>query len=464
MMSFQQPSATFSGRLVTFRRKLGESGLCQIDAAIAQLDHQLASSDMSVLDSLVLTGQRRELFAARWCVKRLLLAGSESAAVPTEAPSINRGELPSLGENFSGSVQSLELLPESRPPQAYSDSLIIPSITPAISPSASLRRVQVALFDAVFAQLQGNLRNLTNTPLEIDILREDKKRELLGMVLRKLEEGLDDLRYSQVPPELLPEKQATVLVNIWQATTADFFGLYYSLPLGNSPLENLRQPPVDLVEVLLQDRAIVQSEILGKIPLVTDFLAHLLFQAPLLIDDQLCGVGTVEAMARMELLLQNLMIQVGNAVVQPLLNRFGNVVAVKQNFYDRRLLSTREIERFRNNLSWRYRVERYIGEPTAIFESRYSLFTLQSQIGKTSIYAPRSQDLDDLSGLRLAVTLTLEARDAIAPRLNSALSFLGSGVVYILTEVIGRGLGLIGRGILKGIGNSLQDNKMNKGL
>jgi hypothetical protein len=207
----------------------------------------------------------------------------------------------------------------------------------------------------------------------------------------------------------------------------------------------------------------VQFSILNKIPEVTDFLAHLLYQAPIMINETLYSVGTIEAMTRLEDLLQNLIIQVANAVIQPLLNRFGNVVAVKQNFYDRRLLSTREIERFRNNLSWKYRVEKYFGEPTAIFESRYTLFILQEQgITKTSIYSPRNQEMDELSGIRLAVTLALETRDAIAPRIRSAVSFLGSGVVYILTEVIGRGIGLIGRGIIKGIGSALQDTRFSR--
>ncbi|MEZ2322328.1 MAG: DUF3685 domain-containing protein, partial [Microcoleus sp.] len=38
----------------------------------------------------------------------------------------------------------------------------------------------------------------------------------------------------------------------------------------------------------------------------------------------------------------------------------------------------------------------------------------------------------------------------------------GVGVVYVLTEVVGRGIGLVGRGVIQGIGNSLQDSKFGK--
>lgn len=75
------------------------------------------------------------------------------------------------------------------------------------------------------------------------------------------------------------------------------------------------------------------------------------------------------------------------------------------------------------------------------------------------IYAPRNDELATLSGIPFLVTLVLEARDAIAPRVRAAVSFLGRGVVYVLTEVIGRGIGLVGRGIVKGIGNALQEPK-----
>jgi Protein of unknown function (DUF3685) len=63
-----------------------------------------------------------------------------------------------------------------------------------------------------------------------------------------------------------------------------------------------------------------------------------------------------------------------------------------------------------------------------------------------------------LSGLPLAVTLTLELRDVLSPRLQSATTFFGGSIVYLLTEIIGRGIGLIGRGIIKGVGNIWQES------
>ncbi|EKQ70698.1 response regulator containing a CheY-like receiver domain and an HTH DNA-binding domain [Leptolyngbyaceae cyanobacterium JSC-12] len=446
-----QPMVDAPSLLGRVRRNLRQSGLAQIDAAIAQINAQLADPNLTLLDQLFLTGRRRELRASRWLIKRLLTTSEERSGFSSAVP-------PVASSPLTSPLPVSPLPPRVAPP---AEAPIEPIV---LQPeSTALRNIQASLFDTTFAKLQLGVRNLTDVPLEIDILREDRKRELLTLVLRKLEEVLAELRFSQMEFTQLANKQSLILEDVWRATTTDFFGRYYTLPLGDSPSDRLMQPPVEMVSVLLQDSDVVQAEILSKIPMVTDFLAHLLFQVPLMVDETTYAVGTVEAMTRMEALLQNLIIQVGNAVIQPLLNRFGNVVAVKQNFYDRRLLSTREIERFRNNLSWKYRINRYFKEPTAIFESRYNLFVFgELGIVKTSVYSPRNQELDELSGVGLAVTLALEARDAIAPRLRSAISFVGSGVVYILTEVIGRGIGLIGRGIIKGVGNVVQDTKFSR--
>lgn len=445
--SLQSPPA--QRPLAKLRYTLHRSSLQQIEAAMALIADQLQNADLSLVDQLVLTGRRRELRAARWLVNQLL----ETAPPPPAPASAVPSRLP-----IPPSVPSANLAPLTAPP-------------PQPPSEARRRSLQTALFDATASKLQFSLQNLTDRPLEIDILRLDKRRELLYLVLRKLEDVLDDLRFSQVSPEHILEKQPTILLDLWRATTTDFFGKYYTLPLGSYGIRDpqifsaiqLPNQEVELVEVLLRDADIIQSFILNKIPLLPQFITHLLFQTPLMIDDSAYAGGTVEAMGRMELLLDNLTLQIGNAVIQPLLNRFGDVVAIKQTFYDKRLLSSREIERFRNDLSWHYRLEKYIGEPTAIFESRFNLLALrEAGITQTLIYAPRNQELTELEGLQYAVTLVLETRDAIAPRLRSAVSFLGSGVVYLLTEVVGRGIGLIGRGIVKGIGNALQETKVTR--
>lgn len=410
--------------LAVVRQNWRSSGLRQIDAALDQVNRALRSTNLSVLDKVFLAGRRRELKAARWIVQRVLPAQDIRSRQPI--PSIPT-------EEFSAAT-----------------SAIVPSSEAEIVPEAPQpKALQAVIFDRIAAKLQSSLENFTNTPLEIDILKQEKKRELFYTILRQLEAVLDELRYSQVLPDQFEAKRAIVLRDLWESVVTEFFGRYSTVRLRNREIE--------IVPAILDEGNTVQINILDKIPLVSDVFSYLLFQTPLIIDQTLYESETPEARDRATDILENLVIQIANAVTQPLLNRFANLEFVKQRLYDRRLLSTREIERFRNDLSWRFRVERFLHEPKAIFESQYRLFVFSDYgIQRMSIYAPRTEELEELSGVQLAITLALETRDAISPRLKGAIAFLGSGIVYVLTEVIGRGIGLIGRGILKGIGKSVR--------
>lgn len=435
--------------------QIRQSGLRQIDTAIAQVTNEVQNPNLSTLDWFILTGRRRELRTARWLVNQLLpvaatgkrnqVAGTGFTDTPRENPN------DFLNPPGSGSRDRLSGASLPTPEQRRRIDSALTTQSSALSQSSILS----PLLDATLNKLQFGLKNLTGSPLEIDILLEDKKRELLYLILRKFEDVLEELRFSQLQPDAIALKHSMILQDLWQASTTDFFGKYCTIQVGN--LE------VDIVNTLLQDATIIQQSFLDKIPLVAEIINYLLFQTPLMIDNVSYSFGTPEARGRAEVILENLLIQIANSVVQPLLNYFADVEAIKQIFYDRRLISSREIARFRNNLSWKYRLERYVGEPTAIFESRYLLLVLGGiGIKKISIYSPRTNELQQLRGVQLACTLALETRDAIAPRLRSTVAFLGSGVVYVLTQVIGRGIGLIGRGIIQGIGTTLQETRFGK--
>jgi DNA-binding NarL/FixJ family response regulator len=382
----------------------------KIDLALQQLAQELRSPRASILERWVMEGRQRELLAARWLVQQVLPGGK-----PPE-----------------------RILPPSTPPPPEPESGRLAPITD--------------LFDRITDKLRYSLENQSETPLEIDILRLDKKRELFYLVLRKFEACVDELRHSQVNATQLADQRIPVLQDLWQAVLSDFLGKYYTV--------DWRGESIAVVPALLEQSDVVTDEILAKIPFVEALFRYLLDQSPLQIDNVAMPANSPQAIVQAGMILENLAIQVANAVMQPLLNRFSDVEQIKQTFYDRRKLSTREIERFRNDLSWRYRVERFVGEPTAIFASQYWLLILTPEgIVRQSIYAPRRQELDSLAGVPLLVTLLLETRDAMSPRLKRATAWVGSGLVYVLTEVVGRGIGLVGRGIIKGIGNALQDRR-----
>ncbi len=422
------------------RRNIRISGLSRIEKALSGVQTYLADSASSeslwpAIERLVLEGRQRELLASRWLVTHVL--------------PINKRRQPKRNSTRQ-SYSDLNYAQTESTEQSIGQSLINQQQT------ARARFTQAEIFDLTAVKLQSRLYNLTNIPLEIDILKEESKQDLLLTILRHLEDLLVELRLSQVQPQQIPEQQSKILRDLWKSSTIAFLGKYYSINVGGD-----RHLPV--VDVLLGDAETVQTEILNEIPQVSELLSYLLFQTDMVVDNATYAVGTIEARSRAESLLDNLLIALANAVIQPLLNHFANTEEVKQKFFDYHLIATREIERFRNNLSWKYRLKRYFQSPQAIFESRFDLFVLSSPgIKKQEVYAPRSQELGQLGGIQLAVTLALELQDAIAPRLRSAVSFIGNGIVYVLTNVVGRGIGLIGKGILQGIGSALQDKRSRK--
>ncbi|MBW4649620.1 MAG: DUF3685 domain-containing protein [Kastovskya adunca ATA6-11-RM4] len=433
-----------SVRPPSWHGRLRQSGLQQIEDEIMGVNTQLQKPQLSTFDWLFWSGRRRELVAARWIVNQLLPTDVLVVEPPRDTPA-NRPRIEPPSRRTRASLQSTpnEQLP--------------PAEAPAIEPvraQLSVNAQELALFDVVASQTSG-VRNLTDIPLEIDILQEERQRDLLYIVLEKFQEILDDLRFSQISPEQVPLMRSRILIDLWQSSLTDFFGKYYTLPLNRGDFE--------VVDALLQDAPVINDQILDKIPLVTELLLHRLFQASLVVDNVSYKAETPEAKARAEVLLQNLIVQVANAVVQPLLNNLADVETIKQSFFNRRMLSSREIARFRNDLSWKYRTAQWLWEPKSIFESRYYLFVLSSiGIKQISIYAPRRQELQELRGWQLAVTIALEGRDAIAPRLRGTVGLLGKGTVYTLTQVLGRAIGLIIRGVIQGVGSALQDTRFGK--
>ncbi len=442
------------GLFAPMRRGMRLSALEQIAAAMAAIESERRRGRSDLLTEAVLAGRYRELKAARWLMNRLLA---------TPGLALEEDLRPNAGEGRPPGQYPLQ--PNPRPgrnqgpgPDPASPGLVSATANTSLAATRADRLalqqgdLATIIFERVFRKLQGNLANTSDIPLEADILRDDKKRELLFLSLRKIEDALDSLRRAAVPPGQLPEKTSVVLQDIWTAILTDFLGRYYTLRV-----DNLEQP---VVPTLMEELEVVQASILGKIPEVAQLFGHLLFRESLVIDGSVFIASTPEAMDRSQGLLENLLIQLANAVMQPLLNQFGDVEVLKKNLYQRRLMTSRDIARFRNDLSWRYRWDQLVNEPKAIFESRYRLFCFTERgIQTRVIYAPRREELEQLTGLQRTVTLAVEARDAIAPRFRSVVALVGSGVVYVLTDVIGRGIGLIGRGILRGVGSAWNETR-----
>lgn len=381
-----------------------QAGLEDMDTWLTALNRHLSQENLDSWQRLVCEGRQREIVVARWLVGRFL-------------PS----------------------------PRQHPHPLKPPPVPSALVTNETIP----ALIDRCLSRSQSDLLNLSGSVLEIDILTAEKRRELVYTVLREWENILRALQITPPSREFLNQRRDRLLLDIWEQSTREFFGPYTLIKEGQ----------MEITPLLLAEAPLVQRGLLDPLPLVPELFAHLLFQTPLHIDQKRYAYGSLETVPIVDALVDQLILGVSNAVIQPLLNRFSHLEEIQSHFFDRRMLSSREIERFRNALSWKYRWFHLIGEPQDIFESRVALIYLSDRgIEKKHVYLSRTQELQTLEGMRLLVTLALETRDALSPPVRSAVAWVGQGLVYILTHVIGRGIGLIGRGIAQGIGQSFQDN------
>jgi DNA-binding NarL/FixJ family response regulator len=410
-----------------------QSGLAQIDSNIVILNEQFEQSPLSQFDILFLEGRKRELRTARWFVQKIMPNKLKLTAQLTAK------------EKLTSSPQVSPLA------KISSVNALVNSDIPIESKNSS----SITIFSNTLEKLQAGVNNITDIPLELDILRTERKQELLILILNQFQNLLTELNSLNVTAEQLPDDTSLMLVEIWQASTLAFFGKYCS-PKGNFKLNNIQ-------EILNNYKILIQTEALNKIPFTQELLHYLLFSENLIIDQVSYRAKSPEAEVRAEIYLQNLIIQVANGVMIFILNYFSDNEEIKQVLYTEKMLSSREIAKFRNNLAWRYQFTKYWQEPQYIFESQYPLFYLTFPgINTTNIYSPRQLELSQLQGLPLATTIFLELRDALSPRLRSLVKFLGNGFVFLLTQVIGRAIGLVVRGILQGVGNTWQETRYGK--
>ncbi|MDY7015329.1 MAG: hypothetical protein SVX43_17375, partial [Cyanobacteriota bacterium] len=174
-------------------------GIAQIDANLLEIRDKLSDLERIDLDWLFWTGRQRELRVARWLVSQL----SPRRASPI--PELSRSEQSEGAAN-----------PETAGNEQLESGSILP-MTSARSPLA----LPDSPIERTLAQIQSGPENRSGKPLEIDILQRDKRQELLYLVLRKLQDLLEQLRFLDISPEELPERRSQLLQQLWQASALE---------------------------------------------------------------------------------------------------------------------------------------------------------------------------------------------------------------------------------------------------
>ena len=185
-------------------------------------------------------------------------------------------------------------------------------------------------------------------------------------------------------------------------------------------------------------------------------LASLVRAQPLLVDGQLLAADEPRAVLYLELLVSNWLVRSAELVSAELLASCASWPELRRYLLQPELLATRNLERLRNQLNAQLRWSSWVERPISLYESRRRLYCLRDgAIRCQELTEPRDAELRQLGWLQQLVTLALESRDALAPQVQGLLRGLGDLVVVLLTRVLGRAIGLVGRGIAQGMGRGI---------
>ena len=401
------------------------SGLQQIDAERSLCRRLLDPPPAGPWAELLLLGRLRELEAARrlllWLWGPLQLAWGH----PLLSLDANDGDGGSSG---------------------------IPRAAPA-APAVALslrQRTADGIWEAVEQRLRQGasaaLANRSGQLLALEGLQDERRSDLLLALLEQIQQLRHQLQQSDPRGERLLASWQELQPELRRLALRRMAGTYVQLPREGRLL------PV-------ADTLVQGSELEGndpELPEATPMLATLVQARPLLVEGRLLPPDEPQAVLYLEMLLANWLVRTAEQIAAEVLAACAEWPELRRYLLRPDLLSTRNLERLRNQLNAQQRWNSWVRRPVALYESRRELFRLEAgTIARADLTEPRDRELRQLGWPQQVVTLALEARDALAPQLQSLVRTLGDLVVVVLTQVVGRAIGLVGRGIAQGMGRSL---------
>jgi hypothetical protein len=428
----QPEEAEGQGGAPTLGQALLLSGLQQLDIASSGCRLLLSRADIHPLARLMLEGRLREMAMARrfllWIWGPLSLAWSEPLGAGHWAAS------------------SAQRVSASQPPASPA-----PGSTSLTLQQRNASGVWQAVQQRLSAAIEAGLANRSGQLLALEGLNGDRRIDLLIALLAQLH----DLR-QQLADELAqtPGDGALMLLQRWQVLQPKLREqalLAMASPYVQLPLDGKLQP---VASCLVKESDLTVND--PELPDAQPMLATLVLARPLLVEGQLLPPDEPRAVLHLERLVANWLLRNAELLAAEVLACCGDWPELRRYLLRPELLATRNLERLRNQLNAQQRWLSWFSRPIALYESRRQLLCLEGgSIASRNLLEPRDQELRRLGWLQQVVTLALEARDALGPQLRQLVRGLGDLLVVLLTQVVGRAIGLVGKGILQGMGRSL---------
>ena len=196
---------------------------------------------------------------------------------------------------------------------------------------------------------------------------------------------------------------------------------------------------------------------------VDDFESHDIFtiiepiikNEPLYHNGKILPLYETESFKTFESIISNWVLRTSNLMAADIFNYCSGWPELRNLFINPKLQSTRNFERFRNNINNYDRWHNNFYMPVYLYESKREYIDIvDNNFIRYFKNENREKDIDKLTWLQKQITLLVEIRDAISPQLEIAIKYIGNIFVTILTKVVGKAIGLVGKGILQGLGRS----------
>ena len=411
------------------------SGLQQITNDLQVIDALLVPPPENLLLRLMLEGRQRELNSARSLL--LLLWGPLQVGLADVQP---------LGRQQTTVQQTGDL-------STYANGMAI--TVRERNALAVWSSIQERLSQAVDA----GLSNGTGSLLAIEGLQPERRRDLLLSLLQQLDQVMARLR----APSATSDTTNNLPINAqWDSLQPELrrqaiqamAGSYVHLPRGDQ-MQPVAQHLINASDLSQHD---------DDLPDPRRMLEPLLRDQPVLVNGQLLPADHPKALLQLETLVSNWLVRSAELISAELLGLCGDWPELRRYLLDERLLPTRDLERLRNQLNNQSRWQLWVKRPVQLYESQRLLYQLRGgSIAPLLLIEPRDEELRRLGWWQQQVALLLEARDAIAPQVQALVQRIGDLMVVVLTQVIGRAIGLVGRGIAQGMGRSWQRGSTSRG-
>ena len=303
-----------------------------------------------------------------------------------------------------------------------------------------------AIQTRLVSAIDGGLNNHSGQLMALEGLNSHHRRDLLLALISQLDLVLLRLRQDQVRGEALEQRWQELQPELRRLSLRAMAGDYVQLPQQGGLLK-------------VADSLTAAAQLDGvdpELPAALPMLGALVQAQPLLVEGRLLAPDEPRALLQLEALISNWLIRNAELISAEVLACCSAWPELRRYLLRNDLLPTRNLERLRNQLNAQQRWSTWFERPVQLYQSQRQLYRLEAgAIAPVMLTEPRDTELRQLSWGQQLVTLALEARDALAPQLQSLVRTLGDLVVVVLTQVVGRAIGLVGRGIAQGMGRSI---------